>query len=78
MQLDDTRRRAHEAAVSAWQNLVTSAWWRWPADQAEQAASDLALQGVKEEATVGTRTTLDVRTRNKNYSMQGQSRSSPT
>lgn len=59
MRLEEARRQAYEDATSGWQNLETSRS-TLEADQAEKDAADLALQNVKEEAKVGTRTTLDV------------------
>lgn len=59
MELEEARRKAHEDAVNAWQNLET-ADSALTADDAEIKAAGLALNGVKAEANVGTRTTLDV------------------
>lgn len=59
MRLEEARHQAFEDASSGWQNLETS-HSALTADQAEKDAADLALQNVKEEAKVGTRTTLDV------------------
>lgn len=59
MRLEEARHQAYEDATSSWQNLETSRT-TLAADQAEKDAADLALQNVKEEAKVGTRTTLDV------------------
>jgi TolC family type I secretion outer membrane protein len=59
MQLEDARHEAREAALSAWQSLTT-ARGALAADKEEEDAADLALQDVKEQAVVGTRTTLDV------------------
>lgn len=58
-QLEDARRQARESAISAWQSLKTAE----AAIKARRAAVDankLALEGVREESTVGTRTVLDV------------------
>ncbi|HEX3348910.1 MAG TPA: TolC family outer membrane protein [Acetobacteraceae bacterium] len=58
-QVDDARRTAVQAVVSAWQTYVS--------DQAAIAstrsqirANQIALEGVEREAIVGSRTTLDV------------------
>ena len=59
MQLEEARHQAFEDATSGWQSLSTSRNTLL-ADQAEKDAADLALQNVREEAKVGTRTTLDV------------------
>jgi outer membrane protein len=59
MRLEEARHQAFEDASSGWHNLETSRS-TLTADQAEKDAADLALQNVKEEAKVGTRTTLDV------------------
>lgn len=59
MRLEEARHQAYEDASSSWQNLDTSRN-TLAADQAEKDAADLALQNVREEAKVGTRTTLDV------------------
>jgi outer membrane protein/adhesin transport system outer membrane protein len=58
-QLDDARRQARESAINAWQSHKTAE----AAIKARRAAVDanqLALEGVREESTVGTRTVLDV------------------
>jgi outer membrane protein len=59
MRLEEARHQAYEDATGGWQNLMTSRR-TLEADRAEQDAADLALQNVREEAKVGTRTTLDV------------------
>ncbi|MDR3560886.1 MAG: TolC family outer membrane protein [Negativicutes bacterium] len=58
MELEDARHRAHENAHNAWQALLTSEA-AVKADKAEIAAAAKALEGVKVQAHVGTRTTLD-------------------
>jgi outer membrane protein len=59
LELEDSRHRAREIAIRAWQNLLTSRA-AITAHKSEVAAAELALHGVKEEANAGTRTTLDV------------------
>jgi TolC family type I secretion outer membrane protein len=59
MELEEARHKAHEAANNAWQALL-SAKAALDADRDEIKASTLALEGVREESKVGTRTTLDV------------------
>jgi len=59
MELEEVRNKAHETADNAWQGLQT-ARAAVEADKDEVAASSQALEGVKEEAKIGTRTTLDV------------------
>jgi outer membrane protein len=58
-ELDEARHKAHETADNAWQALMTSQA-ALDADKSEVAAAATALEGVKEENKVGTRTTLDV------------------
>jgi outer membrane protein len=58
-ELDEARHKAHESADNAWQALMT-AQAALDADQTEVDAAAQALEGVKEESKVGTRTTLDV------------------
>ncbi len=57
--MEEARNRAHERAVSAWAAL-TAARAAIEAEKAEVQSTDLALHGVREEAKVGTRTTLDI------------------
>jgi outer membrane protein len=59
MELEDARHKAHEAAQSGWQQLLTADAWI-KADRAEITAAEHALAGVSTEAHVGARTTLDV------------------
>jgi outer membrane protein len=59
MRLEEARHQAFEDASSGWQNLLTSRS-ALEADLAEKDAADMALANVREEAKVGTRTTLDV------------------
>jgi outer membrane protein len=57
--VDNARRTAVQAAVSAWQTLVAA---RATADstRSQIRANEIALEGVEREAIVGSRTTLDV------------------
>lgn len=59
MELEEARHKAHETAHQGWQQLRT-AEAAIRADRAEIEAAEQALEGVKTEARVGTRTTLDV------------------
>ncbi|HEY2417762.1 MAG TPA: TolC family outer membrane protein [Steroidobacteraceae bacterium] len=58
-ELDSARRTAAETVIRAWRNL-DSARSRVVSFQAQVKANDVALNGVKQEALVGSRTTLDV------------------
>jgi outer membrane protein len=58
-ELDEARHKAHETADNAWQALTTGQG-ALDADKGEVDAAGKALEGVKEENKVGTRTTLDV------------------
>jgi outer membrane protein len=58
-ELDEARHKAHEAAENAWAAL-NSSQSALDADKGEVDAAGKALEGVKEENKVGTRTTLDV------------------
>lgn len=57
--LDEARHKAHETANNAWAGF-NSAQAAFDADGGEVDAASEALEGVKEESKVGTRTTLDV------------------
>ena len=59
MELQDAENKAEEAARTAWQTLQT-ARAAITGNQEALEATDQALFGVKEEAKVGTRTTLDI------------------
>jgi TolC family type I secretion outer membrane protein len=59
LELDDTRRRAAEDATRNWEALTT-ARARVTAIQAQIGAAEIALEGVQQEAKVGSRTILDV------------------
>jgi outer membrane protein len=56
---DQTRDQVRQAVVAAWGNLDASKA-QILAAQAQISASEVALNGVREEAKVGQRTTLDV------------------
>ena len=56
---EDRRRVAVEQAVRAWESL-TSARARLESLETEVRASEIALDGLQQEAEVGTRTLLDV------------------
>lgn len=55
----DTQRAAREAALEAWE-LWQAAQQSVPAYQAQVSAAELALEAVRKELDVGTRTTLDL------------------
>ena len=57
--VDDTTRRAKEDATRTWEALTT-ARARIQAFQAQIRANEIALEGVEQEARVGSRTVLDV------------------
>lgn len=59
LRLAATRRTAAEGANSAWETLVTTRA-RIEAINASVRASRIALEGVRQEALVGSRTVLDV------------------
>ncbi|PPR56883.1 MAG: Outer membrane efflux protein BepC [Alphaproteobacteria bacterium MarineAlpha4_Bin2] len=59
LQYDDVRRLVIEATRTAWENLET-ARARIEAFEVEIKSSDIALEGVRQEANVGSRTVLDV------------------
>lgn len=59
LRIEQARREAEELAVQAWQSLVTArASLRSRVVQVESA--EIALEGVRQEALVGSRTVLDV------------------
>jgi outer membrane protein len=58
-ELDSARRLAAETAIRAWRGL-DSAKSRVTSFQAAVTANEVALNGVRQEALVGSRTTLDV------------------
>ncbi len=58
LEIEETRRQVRQQVVQAWERLTTATdRIRSTADQAR--ASDIALEGVRQEAEVGLRTTLD-------------------
>lgn len=59
IQVDQQRDTVRQAVVASWSGLL-SARAQIIASQAQVAASEIALTGVREEAKVGQRTTLDV------------------
>jgi TolC family type I secretion outer membrane protein len=58
-ELDSARRQAAENVIRAWRNL-DSARSRIVSFEAQVRANEVALNGVRQEALVGSRTTLDV------------------
>lgn len=59
IQVIERQRDVRQAVISAWNNLISAG--ETIASSAEQVkASQLALEGVRQEALVGSRTTLDV------------------
>ena len=59
LQTDVQRENVRAAVISAW-GLLDSSRATVQSDQAQVNASEIALNGVREEARVGQRTTLDV------------------
>ena len=59
LNLDQVRNQARQAVVQAWGQLQ-AAKAQIAAAQSQVASSEVALNGVREEARVGQRTTLDV------------------
>ncbi len=59
LQIDEIRRNIQQEAVSAWEALVTSRA-QIQSFQSQVDAAAIALEGVRQENAVGTRTTLDV------------------
>ena len=59
LQADVQRENVRAAVISAW-GLLESSKATVQSDQAQVNASEIALNGVREEARVGQRTTLDV------------------
>jgi outer membrane protein len=59
IQVDQQRDIVRQAVVASWSGLI-SAKAQIIASQAQVAAAEIALAGVREEAKVGQRTTLDV------------------
>jgi outer membrane protein len=58
-ELDSARRQAAETVIRGWRNL-DAARSRVTSFTAQVKANDVALNGVRQEALVGSRTTLDV------------------
>ena len=58
-ELDSARRTAAETVIRSWRNL-DSARSRVTSFSAQVKANEVALNGVRQEALVGSRTTLDV------------------
>jgi len=59
IEIDEARDQAVETAIRAWQALTT-ARASIVSRQAQVRAAEIALEGVRQEATVGARTTIDV------------------
>ncbi len=59
LQVDSTRDRVVQAVVAAWA-LMEATGFQIEGAAAQVAAAEIALNGVREEARVGQRTTLDV------------------
>lgn len=59
VQVEETRRQVRQAVTQAWENLQT-ARANITARNAQIQAAQVALDGVQQEAQVGSRTTLDV------------------
>ncbi|HZH26964.1 MAG TPA: TolC family outer membrane protein [Azospirillaceae bacterium] len=59
IQIEQAQNSAVEGAIRAWQGLTT-ARSSIVSRQAQVRAAEIALEGVRQEATVGARTTLDV------------------
>ncbi|PWC39654.1 TolC family outer membrane protein [Azospirillum sp. TSO35-2] len=59
LQIEESRRQVTESAISAWQSLQT-ARASIESYKAQIKAAQIALEGVRQEAQVGSRTVLDV------------------
>lgn len=59
LQIEEARRQVTETAISAWQSLQT-ARASIESYSAQIKAAEIALEGVRQEAQVGSRTVLDV------------------
>ena len=57
--VEDNRRQAVEASTQAWEQLVATRA-RIDSLESEIRANEIALEGVQQEALVGTRTVLDI------------------
>jgi TolC family type I secretion outer membrane protein len=58
IQIEESRRQVVETAIRAWEDLTTTRA-TIQSRQSQVRASDVALEGVRQEALVGSRTTLD-------------------
>jgi outer membrane protein len=58
-EIDDTRRQAIDQATQSWESM-TSARARIQALRSQIDAAEIALEGVQQEAAVGSRTVLDI------------------
>lgn len=58
LQIDEAHRQARDGAIKAWEALTTSRA-SIKSRRAEIRSNEIALEGVRQEATVGTRTVLD-------------------
>ena len=59
IEIDQARRQSREAAIRAWETLA-AARAAITALEAQVRAAEIALEGVRQEALVGSRTTLDI------------------
>jgi outer membrane protein/adhesin transport system outer membrane protein len=59
IEIDPARTQTIETAIRSWQALTTSRA-SIQSRQAQVRAGEIALEGVRQESTVGARTTLDV------------------
>jgi outer membrane protein TolC len=58
-EIEAARRNASQQATQAW-DLLTAARARVKSFEAQIRANEIALEGVRQEATVGSRTVLDI------------------
>jgi len=66
IQVEEQRRAVRQAVVQAWETLTT-ARSNIEARQSQVEAARVALEGVQQEAEVGSRTTLDVLDQEQEY-----------
>lgn len=59
IEIDQARRQSRESAIRGWETL-SAARAAITALEAQVRASEIALEGVRQEALVGSRTTLDI------------------
>jgi len=59
LQIASAQRQVEEAVANSWE-LLRTAQARLVSDQEQVTANEIALEGVQQEAQVGSRTTLDV------------------